>query len=126
MHACTDITGYALLGHAYEMADKSGERISINISSLPFLEGSLAYAEDWLFPKGTSRNMEYYKRNVEFESGVSDEMQSLLFTPETSGGLLVAFARDKLQTLTALFADKEEPIWVIGEVMEGKGIQVNP
>jgi len=124
VHACTDITGFALLGHGQEMAEKSGARLRFYVERLPFLEGAMQYAEDWLFPGGACRNRDCYKRWVDFAPSVSEEMQMLLFTPETSGGLLVAVPPERLETLTALFADEGQPCWIVGEVGEGEGIEV--
>jgi selenide,water dikinase len=61
---------------------------------------------------------------VTFAPGISEEMQQLLYTPETSGGLLVSVAPDKVDALTALFAQEKHPCWVVGEVVEGEGIRV--
>ncbi|MFQ5988056.1 MAG: AIR synthase-related protein, partial [Dehalococcoidia bacterium] len=91
---------------------------------LPFLEGAKGYAEDWLFPAGTCRNQEHYSPWVRFAPGITEEMQMLLYTPETSGGLLIAVSADRLETLTGLFAKEGQAYWVIGEAMEGKGIEV--
>jgi selenide,water dikinase len=124
VHACTDITGFALLGHGYEMAEKSGVRLRFYVDRLPFLEGAMQYAEEWLFPGGSCRNQSAYERWVDFGPGVSEEMQMLIFTPETSGGLLVAVPPERLETLTALFTREGHPCWVIGEVLEGEGIEV--
>ncbi len=124
VHACTDITGFALLGHGYEMAEKSGVRLRFHVDRLPFLEGAKGYAEQWLFPGGACRNQQCYERHVEFAPGISDEMRQLLFTPETSGGLLVAVPPDKVERLTALFASEGQACWIVGEVTEGQGIQV--
>jgi len=124
VHGCTDITGFALLGHGQEMAEKSGVRLRFHMERLPFLEGARQYAEDWLFPGGTCRNKDCYERWVDFAPSVSEEMQMLLFTPETSGGLLVAVPPEGLETLTALFADEGQHYWIVGEVVEGKGIEV--
>ncbi len=124
VRACTDITGFALLGHGYEMAEKSGVRLRFYVDTLPFLEGAKQYAEGWLFPGGSCRNQQFYERWVDFAPGVSEEMQMLLFTPETSGGLLVAVPPERLERLTTLFADKGRPCWVIGEVLEGEGVIV--
>ena len=124
VHACTDITGFALLGHGYEMAEKSGVRLRFNVDKLPFLDGAIQYAEDWLFPGGSCRNQSAYEQWVDFAPGVSEEMQMLLFTPETSGGLLVAVPPEKLDALTALFAGEGHPCWIVGKVVEGRGIKV--
>ena len=124
VHACTDITGFALLGHAHEMAEKSGVRLRIRAEQLPFLGGAVGYADDWLFPAGACRNQQAYEHAVIFSSGISEEMQTLLFTPETSGGLLIAVPSEKLRTLATLFSDQGHPCWVIGEALEGAGIEV--
>jgi selenide,water dikinase len=124
VHACTDITGFALLGHGYEMAERSNARFRLYLERLPFLDGARQYADDNLFPGGSCRNRDAYQRRVDFAPGISEEMQLLLFTPETSGGLLVAVPPDRLETLTALFASEGHPCWVVGEVAEGEGIEV--
>jgi len=124
VHACTDITGFALLGHGYEMAEKSSVRLRFHMDRLPFLEGALQYAEDWLFPGGTCRNKDCYERWVDFAPSVSEEMQMLLFTPETSGGLLIAVPSKKLEELITLLNAEGQEHWTIGEVVEGEGIEV--
>ena len=124
VHACTDITGFALLGHAQDMAEKSGVGIRFCLEKLPFLEGARGYAEDWLFPGGTCRNQEHYAPQVRFASGIPEEMQMLLYTPETSGGLLIAVPSEKLEELIALFNTEGQEHWLIGEVVEGEGIEV--
>ena len=124
VRACTDVTGFALLGHAYEMAERSDARFRFHFARLPFLDGARQYAEDNLFPGGSCNNRDAYTHVVDFAPHVSEEMRLLLFTPETSGGLLVAVPREKLGTLTALFAAEGHPCWVVGEVIEGEGILV--
>jgi len=124
VNACTDITGFALLGHAQEMAEKSGAGIRFYLEKLPFLEGARGYAEDGLFPGGTCRNQEHYAPQVRFASDIPEEMQMLLFTPETSGGLLIAVSSEKLEELTTLFSAEGQEHWMIGEVVEGEGIEV--
>jgi len=124
VRACTDVTGFALLGHAHEMAERSDARLRLQFDALPFLDGAKQYADDNLFPGGSCNNRDAYEQWVDFPPGLSEEMQLLLFTPETSGGLLVAVPQEKLETLAALFADENHPYWVIGEVVEGKGIKI--
>jgi selenide,water dikinase len=124
VHACTDITGFALLGHAQEMAEKSGVGIRFYLEKLPFLEGAKGYAEDWLFPGGTCRNQEHYAPQVRFAPHIPEEIQMLLYTPETSGGLLIAVPSDKLEELTALFNAEGHEHWAIGEVMKGEEVEV--
>ena len=125
VHACTDITGYALLGHAFEMAHKSGVRIRLHAERLPLIEGVRQYAEEMLFPGGTGRNQSYYDKHVAFAPAIEEETRMLLFTPETSGGLLFAVAGEKRDRMTDLFSRRKQSYWIVGEVHEGKGIEVD-
>ena len=122
--ACTDVTGFALLGHSYEMAERSKVQLRIHADKLPFLPGAEQYADQWLFPAGTAHNQNAYRDHVRFAPGVTEELQQLLYTPETSGGLLAAVAPDRLDELTARFAQADEPLWIIGEVRAGDGVEV--
>ncbi len=124
-HAITDITGFALLGHACEMAQESGTRFRFFFDQLPFLPGAKDYADQWLFPGGACNNQRAFQEQVSFQ-GLEEEMQMLLFTPETSGGLLIALAPDQADCLWALCRQAGQPIWRVGEVLEGSGIQVIP
>ena len=123
VHACTVVTGFALLGHGNEMAERSNARFVFHAEQIPFLDGAKQYAEDWLFPGGTCRNQQAYGEVVRFAPGISEELQQLLFTPETSGGLLAAVSPEKIERLQELFRG-EQDVWVIGEVAEGAGIDV--
>jgi len=122
--SCTDITGFGLLGHGFEMADHSGVRLRFLTEELPFLPGAEEYAGKWLFPGGARRNQECYEKWVDFGPQVTDDMKRLLFTPETSGGLLAAVPQNELKDLTRLFVEAGQEFWVVGEVVEGKGIEV--
>ena len=123
VNACTDITGFALLGHGNEMAERSGARFVFHLDRIPFLEGAQQYADDWLFPGGTCRNQQAYGEQVHFAPAIPEEIQQLLFTPETSGGLLAAVAPDKVDDLLGRFGD-EDDVWIVGEVTDGTGIEV--
>lgn len=108
------------------MAEKSKARLHFRINRLPFLDGAVRYAEEWLFPGGACRNQTCYEQHVEFAPAVPPEMRQLLFTPETSGGLLVAVPPESVDLLTALFHDAGELCRIIGEVTEGQGLRVSP
>jgi selenide,water dikinase len=124
VNACTDITGFALLGHGYEMAEKSDVRFRFRVDQIPFLDGAQTYADMWLFPGGTCNNEQAYEHAVTFDPDIPEEMQQLLYTPETSGGLLVAVPPEKLDHLTGRFAEQGHACWVVGEAIEGRGIEV--
>lgn len=126
VHACTDITGFSLLGHSSEMAERSNARLIFHAERLPFVPGAKEYADLWLFPAGTCNNQRAYEALVRFAPEIPEEIQQLLFTPETSGGLLAAVAPGDLDHLLAAFAAAEEPCWVVGEVKEGQGVEVTP
>jgi len=118
VRACTDITGFALLGHASEMAEKSGVVLHFSLDAVPFLDGAKEYANQWLFPGGAGRNQKCYENRIEFASGIPEEMRQLLFTPETSGGLLAAVPSEKIALTETLFAEAGQPLWMVGRVCE--------
>ena len=124
-HAMTDITGFALLGHGSEMANHSGARLRFKLDQLPFLEGAKDYADLWLFPAGTCNNERTFEEQVTFH-GIAEEIQQLLYTPETSGGLLIALPPLEADRLEELYRQAGQPVWRVGEVVEGEGIEVVP
>ncbi len=123
-HAATDITGFGLLGHAWEMVRQGGVSFRFHFDALPFVYGAQELAEAWLFPGGSNRNEEAYRPHVRFSQKLADEMQLLAFTPETSGGLLIALPRDEVDSFRSRCAQLEQPVWVVGEVFDGDGIEV--
>jgi selenide,water dikinase len=123
-HAITDVTGFGLLGHSYEVAEKSGVRLRLHSEQLPFVSGARQYAEDWLFPAGSCNNQKAYQSHITFGASIAEELQMLLFTPESSGGLLIVVPLDKGDALRQAFALADEPLWHIGEVVPGSGLEV--
>jgi selenide,water dikinase len=121
VHAVTDITGFALLGHSYEVAELSEVGMRFQFDQLPFLEGATEYANDWLFPGRASCNKDAYEAHVRFAKRISDELQMLLFTSETSGGLLISVAAEDADRLADLFSSEGQQYWIVGEVVEGPG-----
>ena len=119
VHAVTDITGFALMGHSYEVAELSQVTLRFHLDRLPFLPGARRYADEWLFPGGTSCNRDAYLAKVSFAAGIPDEVQMLLFTPETSGGLLIAVAPDDARRLADLFSEEGQEYSIVGEAVEG-------
>ncbi len=123
-HAMTDVTGFALIGHALEMALHSRVLLRFRTADIPFLPGAADYAGQWLFPGGTATNRQAYEKEVRFSDGINEETGQLLFTPETSGGLLAAVPKRKLGLIKSRFAEAGQTLWVVGEVDEGRGIEV--
>jgi selenide,water dikinase len=122
-HAMTDVTGFALLGHGYEMAAQSGARLRFFFDRLPFLPGAVDYADLWLFPGGACNNQRTFEDHISFD-GLEEEIQMLLFTPETSGGLLIALPPAEADRLEQLCREAGQAVWRVGEVVEGEGIEV--
>jgi selenide,water dikinase len=91
VHACTDVTGFGLIGHATEMALASGAVVAIDLESVPVLEGALDLVERNT-PGGGRTNLEHFGGGVELASGLDSRRVQLLYDPQTSGGLLVAIA----------------------------------
>ncbi len=123
-HTATDITGFGLLGHSWEIAERSGVRLRLHFEALPFVYGAKALAEAWLFPGGTNTNEAAYHPYLKFEAKIPLEMQMLLFTPETSGGLLMALPPEEVDNFRSRCAELEQSAWVIGEVLAGTGVEV--
>ena len=88
VHSCTDVTGFGLLGHSYEMAQGSGCTIHLRADSIPYHPEALELADMGFLPAGAYRNREYAK--VRAAAGISRAMQDLCYDPQTSGGLLFA------------------------------------
>lgn len=123
---CTDVTGFALLGHASEMAEKSGVSIRISASAVPFLPGAHDYAEAGFFPGGTGKNERAYQQNIRFVGSIEAGLRRLLFTPETSGGLLAAVPSDKIEKVLGEFEKEGAFCRVIGEAVLGQGLEIIP
>jgi len=122
VHSCTDITGFGMLGHAFEMASASGVVMEIDSGAVPLLPESAAAAAMGLVPAGAYANREYLKM-ISFEPGVPVNLQDLLFDPQTSGGLLVCLPPEQadamLQEMKAAGVAKASRIGKV--VKKGKG-----
>ena len=91
-HAVTDVTGYGLLGHAWEMAERSGCTLELDASALPLYDGALQLAADGVRTGGDARNRAHLDGRV--SSSTSDALEAVAFDPQTSGGLLAAVPGD--------------------------------
>jgi selenide,water dikinase len=116
-HSMTDITGFGLLGHAHEMAHVGLVDFHFRLDKLPWLPGAIGYGQAGAFPGGMARNLDYFRDWVTFGDGVSVLMQDMLWTPETSGGLLVTVAPEMVD----VFVGACETAVVVGEVVAGNG-----
>jgi selenide,water dikinase len=106
VHACTDITGFGLLGHASQMAKGSSLSFRFFYSQIPILPGAKEYANQGMVPGGAYCNQEYFGREVAISSRVPDPERIILFDPQTSGGLLIALPAADGEKLLRSLRDK--------------------
>ncbi|ANM32220.1 hypothetical protein ABI59_11895 [Acidobacteria bacterium Mor1] len=125
VHACTDITGYSLMGHGFEMASQSSLKLRMHFDRLPLLEGARDCAEQGRIPGGTRRNAEAFRDRVRLAADTAEWQKALLFDPQTSGGLFAAVSADAAGEIERAFRAAGEPIWWVGEAIAGPaGIEV--
>jgi selenide,water dikinase len=120
VHACTDITGFGLAGHAGEMAAASGVTLELRAADLPIFEGVAAIAVRNR-SGGLASNEEHFGGWVQIGSTVSPEVVAVLFDPQTSGGLLVSAAEGAVDQMNAAFQSAGVRSWRIGRVLPGAG-----
>jgi selenide, water dikinase len=113
-NACTDITGFGLLGHAFEVARASDVTFEVDSASVPLLPDVLELIAAGMLTRGDKNNRDYVGDTVAFSGSVSPEMQSALFDPQTAGGLLVSIQAAK----AAAYIEKISAAVVIGRVTE--------
>jgi selenide,water dikinase len=123
--ALTDITGYSLLGHAYEVAVASGVGIRIEASLAPLLPGALEYAGRGILTGGAARNRNYLADKVRIDPALPEPLEHVLFDPQTSGGLLFTLSPERAGEAESAFANAGLSLWRIGSVEAGEGVAVS-
>jgi len=98
VNACTDITGFGLIGHACEMIAGTDKGMIIHAASVPIFSEAIAFAAEGIIPAGAYRNAEFRDSMVDLE-GIDEDLKSVLFDPQTSGGLLISLPRDEAERL---------------------------
>jgi selenide,water dikinase len=116
LHACTDITGYGLLGHGWEMAEQSGVAFHIFAGAVPLLAGARGYAAGGFVPGGTGRNRAAIEPHTRWIGEVDEVVRTLLYDPQTSGGLFAAVAPEAVDGLLAALAEAGITGVVVGRV----------
>lgn len=124
VHAMTDVTGFGLLGHAWEIAAQSGVGLEIDFHALPWYPDAQRLGEDWTYPGGAFDNKLFYGPHVDFDPSLAEWEQMLCFGPETSGGLLMALAPEDAAQALAAAQRAGIPLWPIGRVTQGERIRV--
>lgn len=95
VNAATDVTGFGFLGHLFELSAASDVAVEIFAGQIPFMTGTLEYASMGLMPGGAYKNRDYLADKIDFAPGVDTNIRDLLFSPETSGGLLISVPGEK-------------------------------
>lgn len=124
VNSCTDITGFSLIGHSYEMASGSNKTIKIFTDYLPIIDDALSFAKMGIIPEGMYNNLEYLKDLFKCDNNTSQEMKDLLLDPQTSGGLLISMPeKDALEYVSRM--ELHNP-WtkIIGEVTSKKDYSI--
>ena len=123
-NACTDITGFGLIGHACEMAENSGVSIEIFCDKVPFIPETLEFARMGLIPEGMYANREF-RINMVKGGKVDDELLSVLHDPQTSGGLLISVPLEKAEALLASIRQAgDEKTAIVGQVIDKPKSQI--
>jgi len=116
---CTDVTGFGFLGHAAEMAEAANVTLEIRADSLPIMKESIDFARMGIIPAGAYRNKEFLKGKVNVRENIVQEMEDILYDPQTSGGLLISVPEDRAELLLAeLKRVNRTPYAIIGRVKE--------
>ena len=113
----TDITGFALLGHTWEMACASKVTIEIDAGAVPLLNGALELASEGMLTSGDKTNREYVGADVEIRDAVDENLVKLLFDPQTAGGMLIAVNENKAEALLATLSKNYPQARQIGRVL---------
>ena len=110
VHACSDVTGFGLLGHAYEMASGSDVTLSIDAAALPLLDGALELAQLGHLTGGCGRNRDYLREKVVVGTDVAPGLVEIAYDPQTSGGLLIALPVAEVEGLIRALRSARVPV----------------
>ena len=125
VHAATDVTGFGLLGHAMPMAEGSGVTIVFEETDLPLLEGTVESCRAGMVPGGAGRNRGFFEPRVRIGEDVGDEVATIAFDPETSGGLLIALPeKDAIALLGELEAEGNLDAAIVGRVVAASDVPI--
>ena len=121
--ACTDVTGFGLLGHLAEMIAGSATRVRIDAGAVPVLPEARDFAAIGLVPAGAYKNREYRRSMVDMAEDFDPLLRDILFDPQTSGGLLIGLAEKQAPALVARLREAGvEAAAIVGQVVAGDGI----
>ena len=123
VHACTDVTGFALMGHLLEMAQGSDLRAEVEVSAVDLIPEALEFARMGVLPAGMYRNRTFAEQWV--DAGQTEiAVQDMLYDPQTSGGLLVALSGEQAEALMEDLRRIGAPAAIVGEVTDSEDIEI--
>lgn len=125
VNACTDITGFGLLGHACEMAEASRVTLSFSAGRIPIFDGCERYVKMGLIPGVSKLSKKYLKDAIRIDSRVREELVDVLFDAQTSGGLLISLSEEKAEVICATL--KERGVMaarIVGKVCERRDVSL--
>lgn len=123
-HACTDVTGFGLIGHLCEIAENSQVSIEIDLQDVPYLSDVFSLLKEGGTSEGLLNNLSTYKTKVRYSESITSEEELLLHDPQTSGGLLIVVPQVQVEELLSKLSDKGNKGYVIGRVMEKSEVQI--
>lgn len=125
VNACTDITGFGLLGHTLQLAKASGVTVELRCSRVPFIPGVRDLASLGMIPQGSFANRNFCQRSVTVQDGIEPLLVDLLADAQTSGGLLISVADNSAQELHAALERRGVPHHEIGSVIEASAGRIH-
>jgi selenide,water dikinase len=117
-HACTDITGFGLIGHASHLIQEGETGIEFDFNEIPFFPEVMDLSRKEVYPGGLERNREFYSPQVEFRGRIPQYKRNLLFDPQTSGGLLIALPPAKAERIVVKLKEYKISAAIIGKIIK--------
>jgi selenide,water dikinase len=124
VQGATDVTGFALLGHAWELACASKVTIEIKPGNVPVLDGALGLAAAGMLTSGDKTNREYIGADIQVDETVDENLLKLLFDPQTAGGMLISISSDRANDLLARLRENYPQAEIIGRVVERRQFSI--
>lgn len=116
VHSCTDVTGFSLMGHSYEMASGSQKTIALHTTSIPILTDALSFASMGIIPEGMYNNFDYLQEKFDTKTAVEQALMDVLFDPQTSGGLLLSMPEKDAKVYLSRMEEFTPWAKIIGDV----------
>jgi selenide,water dikinase len=123
-HACTDVTGFGLLGHLTEISEQSEVSIELDLPSIPYLTDVFQLLQEGATSEGLFNNLTTYKKRIRHTEPLTQEEELLLHDPQTSGGLIIVVPQDQVDTLLAKLSETDSKGFVIGKIIEKDTVNI--